>query len=302
MKPSHFYSPLIPVFILFSLVLISACKKDYSPSSSSQDPTKTLLMKATNDIFMEGNEENVDMADVVASDNKETGNSTPDCRIITFNPSKDVYPHQKTIDFGAGCKGNDGIIRKGKKIITVYTNPSAALAGTLISKITFNNFYVDGVNIKGDVKSYVETPSNHGSRAMKVVVNEKLNSSNGDSKTFTATHYWEQTAGGSSPRHQDDIFKITGNAEGNEILDGVTSIQWTSKIDALHPVIKSGGCNYRTKGVMNIQLYITTGGKSTFTECLDYGDGACDNKATLSINGGTPQEVTLPLLFWPLSL
>ena len=114
MKPSHFYSRFIPVFALLALTVVS-CQKNDNPSSSSQDATKTLLMNATNDIVAAGNEENQDVADVMSSDNTETGDSTSDCRVVTFNPSRSVYPHEKIIDFGTGCTGGDGIIRKGGK-------------------------------------------------------------------------------------------------------------------------------------------------------------------------------------------
>jgi len=302
MKPSHFYSRLLPLFVVLSAIVLS-CQKNYSPSSSpSQDPTKTLLMNATNDIVTTSNEESEDLGDVITSDDKDTGDSASDCRVVTFDTSKNVYPHQKTIDFGSGCTSNDGITRKGMKIITIYADPLTAPAGTLISNTTFKNFYVDGVNVTGDVKAYIDTPANPGPGVIKLVVDKKLSSSNGDLKTFTATDFWKQIAGASTPTREDDVLEITGTAAGNEILDGATVIEWTAKIDLLHPVIKRGDCNHRTQGALNIELHISTGGGSDFTEYLDYGDGTCDNKATLSINGGKPQEVTLPLFFWPLSL
>ncbi len=269
MKPSHFYSRIVPAFAL--LFLITSCQKNDNPAPSSQDPTKTLLMNATNDIVAAGNEENQDVADAMSSDNTETGDSTSDCRVVTFNPSRSVYPHEKIIDFGTGCTGGDGIIRKGEKRVTIYANSETAPAGTLISETTFSNFYVDGIKVTGNVKSYVDASANPGPRIIKVVVNKGLISSNGDSKTFTATHYWKQTAGAGTPTHQDDVFEITGSAAGNETLDGATAIQWTSAIDSFHPVIKPGDCYYRTQGAVNVQLHIVTGGGR-------------------------------PLFFWPLSL
>jgi len=188
------------------------------------------------------------------------------------------------------------------KIITVYANPLTAPAGTLVSKTTFSNFYVDGIKVTGDVRIYIDAPANPGPEVIKLVVDKKLRSSNGDMKTFTAMNFWKQTAGAATSIREDDVFEITGIEAGSEVLDGATAIDWTAKTDSLHPVIKRGDCNYRTQGAINIQLHISTGGGSNFTEYLDYGDGTCDNKATLSINGGMPQEVTLPLFFWPLSL
>src|SRR5207248_2966261 len=156
-------------------------------------------MNATNDIVTASNEESEDVADIITSDDREAGDSTSDCRVITFDTSKAVYPHQKTIDFGTGCTGNDGIMRKGEKIVTIYANPLTAPAGTLISKTTFSNYSVDGINITGSVKAYIDTPANPGPQVIRIVINKKLSSSNGDSKTFTATNLWKQTAGAATP-------------------------------------------------------------------------------------------------------
>ena len=282
-----------------ALVCITAasCKKDNNPSAPAQSETETLLMNATNDIVSFANQESQDVGDVVESDNPDST-----CRTVTYDPSRTVYPHVTTIDFGSGCTGGDGLVRTGKKIITVYANAATAASGTLLSQTTFSDFTIDGVNVAGTVQTYLEASPSPGPKVLKVVANKSLTASDGDSKIFTATSYWTQIEGAGTETRQDDVYQITTNAEGNETLDGATAIQWTSHTDTLHPVIKPISCSFRTQGGLNIDLHVITNGGADFTEYLDYGNGDCDNKATLSINGGIPQEVTLPLLFWPLSL
>src|SRR5262249_30579591 len=161
-----------------------------------------------------------DVADVVSP------TDTPDssCRTVTYNPSRTVYPHVTTIDFGSGCRSADGIMRTGKKIITVYANADSAASGTLISETTFSDFTVDGVGVQGDVKTYVDQSSNPGPKVMRLVANKNLTASNGDSKIFNATSYWTQIEGASTPTHQDDVFQINSTATGNETLDGSIGI------------------------------------------------------------------------------
>ncbi|HYK46336.1 MAG TPA: hypothetical protein VEV83_14255 [Parafilimonas sp.] len=291
---------LIPASFLLCLSFASCMKKDSVPSSS-QTTTQSLLMRATNDIFNAGNQQSQELADVIGSNGMVSGDSS-DCRVVSYAPSRDIYPYVKTVDFGSGCASADGVTRRGKKIISVYADWRTAPAGTLISEATFSDFYIDSIRVEGNVKTYVDTAAVPGPVAFKVVSTKTLTSPNGDVTTFTATNYWLQTQGSDTPTGTDDVFQITGSATGNEVLDGVTSVIWSYNTDPAHPIIKDGDCEFRTQGALQIHVQIQTGGMSNFTEYLDYGNGACDNVATLSINGGEPQEVSLPLIFWPLSL
>jgi hypothetical protein len=47
---------------------------------------------------------------------------------------------------------------------------------------------------------------------------------------------------------------------------------------------------------------VKTGPPTKLEEYLDFGKGECDYLATLSVNGSAPQQVTLPIRFWPLNL
>ncbi|QEC66219.1 hypothetical protein FRZ67_02440 [Panacibacter ginsenosidivorans] len=295
MKPS-LSRRLLPLCALLTICVLSCKKNESSASTTSQQTTETLLMNATNVAADATNLQSMDMEDVMGSD------SAADCRTITYDTLKTVYPHVKTVDYGTGCMGPDGVMRKGKRIITVYADALTASPGTLISVTTFEDFYVDDINIKGMVQSYIDSTSTADVPVIKNVAEKILSTSDGDSKTISSVNYWKKIEGVNTLNRHDDVFEITGSASGNETLDGATEMQWSSQINSEHHVIKPVSCDFRTKGAIDIQLHIITGGSSNFTEYLDYGDGTCDNKATLSINGGTAKEITLPLYFWPLSL
>lgn len=289
------------LFVTAGFLSFQACQKANTPVASTvSTPQQSQLMGATNAIFMSNVSESESFNDVIAS--ADSLDSTATCAIVTFIPSKTVFPHQKIIDFGTGCTGIDGHTRKGKKIVTVFVDPKNATPESELSEVTFDNFYLDSINITGVVKSYLVSSSDPGPKVIKVVSEKSIFSPNGDRNNSNGTHYWTQTEGGNTLKRMDDVYTITGHAEGTETLDGATIFNWTSDVDAMHPVIKPVDCGFRTMGGLNITIHLLTGGDASFTEYLDYGDGSCDNTATLSINGGTPQTITLPILFWPLNL
>ena len=293
------FSRLIPAAALLGLVFTSCQKNDQPGPSSPQTTTQSLLLAATNAIANGGSQQNEEVSDVLGSNVVAAGDSTS-CRVVTFDPSRFVYPHLKTVDFGSGCTGPDGITRSGKKLITVYADWKTASAGTLLSETTFSDFYVNNVSVSGNIKIYIDSAAMPGPLGLKVIVNKTFTDSKGNTSTFAATNYWVQTAGDTSTTSADNVYQITGSASGTEVLDGSTALTWTSNTDPNDPIIKMGDCFYRSKGGIEVQLTLATG--NMFNEYLNYGDGTCDNTATLTISGGTPQQVTLPLSFWPLSL
>ncbi len=290
----------IPIAALLCTGIVS-CKKNEVPASSptAQTTTQTLLMRANNTITSASDQQSQEVSDVLGSDVVMSTDSSP-CRMVSFTPSRTVYPHLRTVDFGSGCTGPDGITRSGKKLVTVYANWKTASAGTLISETTFSDFWVDSVSVSGNVKTYVDTAATPGPLALKIVTNKTFTDTKGNTSTFIATSYWLQTAGDTTTTTADNVYQITSSATGTEVLDGATSLTWTSNTDPQHPVIKMGDCAFRSSGALQIQLTLSEG--TVFNEYLDYGNGTCDNNATIAINGGTPQAVTLPLFFWPLSL
>ncbi len=289
---------LLPAIAIVFFVFQS-CQKSKVPVAQAATVTQQAqLLAATNVIYAAGVSDNESLNDLMAS--AESADSAAPCAVITFTPSRTVYPHQKTVDFGTGCTGPDGRTRRGKKIVTVFVDSKTATAGAELSEVTFENYYVDTINITGVVKSYLVATTTPGPRVIKIVSEKSIFSPNGSKNVITGTHEITQIEGGTTATRADDVFQITGHAEGTETLAGTTIFNWTSDVDEDNKVIKPVACDYRTKGGLKISIDLLQGGDAMFTEYLDYGDGSCDNMATLSINGGIPQAITLPLYFWPL--
>lgn len=82
---------------------------------------------------------------------------------------------------------------------------------------------------------------------------------------------------------KDDVFTINSEVEGATKTNTVF-FNWTSK--TLEPLIKNYICRWIVKGKIGIAK------SNTDTAVIDYGNGDCDNKATITING-LSKEITL---------
>jgi len=285
-------SRLIPSGALLCLVLAS-CKKNEAVTSKPISPTSSPLIRTTNMIVAMDNESDLEMSDVIS------GDTPSDCPIVTYNPSKDVYPHTKTVDYGTGCTGSDGVTRSGKRFATIYADENTAPAGKVISVTTFSNYYASGVNIAGTIKISIGNPANPGPLVLKYVVNKTVTDTLGNTSSYVNTATQKLISGGGNNSPADDVFQISQNTYGTEVSGDSAMITWKSESDPANPVIKANSCQFRSQGALKItlkQLGVIT------NEYLDYGNGDCDNKATLSVNNGTPQQVTLPLYFFGADL
>jgi hypothetical protein len=76
----------------------------------------------------------------------------------------------------------------------------------------------------------------------------------------------------------DDSFQVTGEASGTA-KRGEKLLEWSTAISS--PLIKNFACRYIVDGVLDIRK------GSAVVASLDYGDGGCDNKASLTVSGQT---------------
>jgi len=216
---------------------------------------------------------------IPASGTDGTAGSPPSCVSVSFDPvTTGVFPKTVTIDFGTGCKGNDGHTRRGK-VIAVYTGP-LRVAGSKAT-VTFDGFYFDSLKVEGTVVAENKSTAN-GHIFSVTVTNGTVTDAAGNFIQVNRSHTWTQTGGNGTALPADDIYSITGTSSGTA-SNGAISIQWGTEITT--PVVRKLTCRWRVSG----QVTIT---HSTKTAVLDYGNGDCDNAATVTVNGKT-YNVTL---------
>lgn len=292
---------VIPAAALVCLLLAS-CKKNDAVSSSPQIPselrnTANLVDLGMDEIIADFEEDDAitsasETSNAVTSGNVSNG-STDECPVITYSPSKDVFPHTKTYDYGAGCTIQGKTI-SGKKIVKVYASTKTATAGTRVRGVSFSNYYVNGISISGNVVVNVDQAATPGPLKTRAVTNKTLADNQGHTSTFIGTYVRTEISSTEA--------KVTGSSYGVEIADGQEISLWNSSVDASNPVIKLKDCSYRPQGGINIKVRTLLPKPSNDNEYLDYGNGTCDNEATLSINGGPATPVTLPIVFYAAQL
>lgn len=197
------------------------------------------------------------------------------CYTVTVVPKeKNVWPKTITIDFGSGCKGEDGKVRKGK-IVIIYTKP-AFLPGAKIST-TFDGYGVDTFDISGTHIITNISTDNHFGFKVEVINGKLTNTNTGFWHKYEGVHTHNQIEGMSTPFNPfDDVYKVTGSSKGGN-SNGRT---WMREITT--PVIRKYNCKWRGAGVVTIHW-----NQNPNAATLDYGDGSCDNKALLSYKGHT---------------
>ncbi len=205
------------------------------------------------------------------------------CFTVTYtqlNPPN-RFPLKITLDFGnTGCVGRDGRTRKGK-IITVYTGPLFIPGNSTTT--TFEGYVVNDNSIEGTHK--VSNKSTSEKKIFNVqVIGAKLTKPNGNFTQWNSEKTISQIDGLGTPLFPlDDVFKIEGGANG-AVKRGDKFFQWSTIIQ--EPLIKKFACRWITKGIV-----IMRKSNSPVAE-LNYGNGTCDNKATITVNGQV-REITL---------
>ncbi|MEE4177081.1 MAG: hypothetical protein V2I46_06175 [Bacteroides sp.] len=183
------------------------------------------------------------------------------------------FPKLITIEFIEWQVGQ-GRVKDG--IIYIWTDgPMRAIGTTRI--ITFEDFTVDGNLIEG-----TKTISNlDGVNLTITLEGGKITFTDGSFITREMERNREWIAGLETPFFVwDDEFLFTGSCYGLN-RDGV---EYTNTItNALH---KKMSCRWIVAGTIEMQV------GETLT-VLDYGDGECDNLATITVDGETT-EITLP--------
>lgn len=284
------------LILIAGVLTFSSCKKDNSTTQTTQTPEVAATMDASqsdavaesqyDDVFnitmgIQASDAGEDIGigagvDVIYSntanaDGTTTPDTSPRCFTVSVVPHElHVFPKTVTIDFGIGCLGKDGKLRKGK-ILTVYTGPMF-ISGNKTTT-TFEDYSVDSFKIEGTHSVENTSSSNNKEWTVKVTDGKITNTSSGSWKQWTSIKTHTQTEGNGTPFYSlDDTFQITGHSSGSTSNGNA----WTAEI--VDPLIKKFTCHWIEKGTVQIT-------RNSNKALLDYGDGTCNNKAVITING-----------------
>lgn len=278
------------------MILFSTCKKEDTNTSPQTDESASFIEASEQDADAQSHYDELfritlgvqsadagedigigSGADIIYSAKTSAPDNlrpeTPDsarCFTVSVTPQTlHVFPKTVTLDFGTGCIGKDGKTRKGK-IISVYTGPMF-LSGSNVTT-TLDNYQVDSFKIEGT--QVIENNSTTVIEWKTNVSGGKItNMNSGRWKAWEGSRTNKQIDGMSTPFIlADDIYQITGNASGANSNNNA----WTAEITV--PLNWKFSCHWISKGTVH-----TT--RNARSADLDYDDGACDNKAILTVDG-----------------
>jgi hypothetical protein len=276
---------ILKLMVLFAVILFASCTKDNNDSLSAftlEDlQTNAKLDQVANDLS--------DIIDDQYFTENPTGRtiapietySLPSCATTTrtFNSTS----WTRTINFGtSGCAMPNGAILKGKIIVSgnlPYTTTNYVIT------YYFDGFYYNDFLVKGDrtiTRSFGTSSYQTAVHPINVMdMNMTFTNANGV-YTRVGTRTRECVEGYTTAIWTDNVYVITGNWTTTFPNAKVH----TNAISNTSPIRIKLNCDYRVvSGVVNIT-------RPNHTAVLDYGSGACDNLATISIDGGTPITIT----------
>jgi hypothetical protein len=260
---------------LAALITLSACKKD-NDNNSDTDTTVTLASSgsASQSIYD-------DAFDVITTEG-ETSNvngRVETCATVTLSPADTTtFPKTMTIDFGSGCTSANGITRKGKIIATL--SGKIRKSGTTTS-VSFSNYYVNNYHVEGTYSITTNSGNGNGINYTTAVSGGKITWPDGATwYNYSGTHTLAQTSGIGTATFTDDVYSWTGGFTTSSSAGKSLTVSITS------PLIKSMSCKNIISGVQAFTYNVISG-------TINYGDGTCDNQATLTV-GNKTQPITLP--------
>lgn len=297
MKQFLSFSKWPVVFLFTGLIAVSSCKKDNSANNPATPADGAIMDAAQSDASASDQFDdvfNITMGVQATDAGEDIGLGTgggilykpaapgatlsPDsahCYTVTVVPKiAHQFPKTVTIDFGDGCLGKDGKLRKGK-IVSIFTGPMF-IPGSKTST-TFINYSVDSFKIEGTHTIENTSTSNKQAWTVQVIGGKITNTQSGFWRKWDGMREHKQTQGNGTPLYLlDDVYEISGNATGSNSNGN----SWKSVIT--DPLIRNFTCPWLVKGKVTI-----TKNANNNSAILDYGDGSCDNKATVTINGVT---------------
>ncbi|MCW5922273.1 MAG: hypothetical protein KIS77_08020 [Saprospiraceae bacterium] len=253
-----------------ALLAITGCKKDdNAPTDPAVESAKQALrsqqlVNSSFGVALRGAEKANGLLDDSADDR---------CGSITITPATpNAFPKVIAVDFGTGCTDNDGKFKAGKVILTVgkIWEPNSEVS------IEYDNYKEDGASLSGKFTLQNKSTQNAG---IFVVVAENVQAAdaNGFSIAYDAVQTFTQTAGHPTWWDwADDVYGITGSI--SSVLTNGETVNWTIQT----PLVKANNCYWVSAGTGLLDL-------NGLPVAVDYGDGTCDNKATITVNGQTYQ-------------
>jgi hypothetical protein len=284
MTVRKFVKTKICYLALLGVSFFASCNSDDTDTltTSTETTTESLTSEeVVNEVLADDISSDID--DIIEDDSffftdfagksKSSRGYHPDCLVRTEEETTDG--RIVTLDYGEGCEDRRGNLYIGKIIIT-YVNTEEEYS----RNITFENFSVNGNTTEGS-KTILKVEENENGNTQKTYTTDiTITLDTGEVISKKGEKIKEKTEGSDTDERSDDVISTSGSWESVNKDGEVTNVTITTNLR------KEYGCRYTVSGVMEI-----TKDENSYT--IDFGDGSCDNTATMTDAEGTVTEITL---------
>ena len=262
---------------LLLLGFLASCRKDDSNPESFME--QFLSMDSENEQITQFEDDGVEVGMDQRVSLGDASEELSASRCATLTRDTVSNPRRMTIDYGpVNCLCRDGRYRSGVVVIE-YTGARGVSGST--ASMSFVNYYVNDRGISGN-RNLIFGTSTQGNPLRTTQFNLSITHPN-RSGTWTrqGLRVREKIAGDSTATLMDDVCLLTGNGSGSN-PQGLTFNH-----GILTPLRKEGACRWLVSG----SIQFTRNNQTART--LDFGNGLCDNQATITTANGT-RTITLP--------
>ncbi|RBL93036.1 hypothetical protein [Chitinophaga flava] len=273
--------------------LFFACKKEVTTdtAAANEDDNKTLLAASHETTAHAVYGDLFETTAVIAANQGLTNGrkaeyndyanvtACPSILLSSANPTD--WPKQLVIDYGDACRDSYGVTRSGKVYITVYGllfGPNSNIA------IRLDGYKYNGIPVQGRDSIYnVTYNATTGVQYTTEITGGRMLFSDTLILGYTSKKTVKQTAGAGTPTPNDNVYNVEGTASINYEKGGPAgSATFTTQT----PLVKATACQWVSQGKLQVALGNLSG-------IIDYGNGVCDNKATITVNGDKVKEIIL---------
>jgi len=261
--------------LLIATVLIAvSCNKDDNnaiPVTPKEATSERKIDAAIDDVSKIVENEYLTQEEISGRNNTPVASTLPPCATVTTVLTDNTWT--RTVDFGTdGCELENGNVVKGK-IIVSFSNDFDSQ--TVVIDYTFEDFYHNGNLVQGNRTMTRVRENANGNPQITFEVDMTITFVDGGVFTRQGSIIREWTEGHDTPwMFFDDVRYTTGNWTTTFPSGGTRSGNITT------PLKRVGTCYYTVSGVVELM-------RGSILSVLDYGDGDCNNQATITTGGVT---------------
>ena len=191
---------------------------------------------------------------------------------VTVTESGDDFPKTITIDYGDSCVSKWGKTIKG--VVTITISDKRRSAGSVYT-VDYENVSIGDYSIELDKIITNEGENDEGNWVISHQITKTITTPKGVSKTHNINRSKEWIEGYDTPQYFDNVFYKTGSSEVTR-----DSLVYSREIKV--PIMINRSCRFPLSGVVEID-------RNGIIKTIDYGEGECDNIATVTIDDVTEE-------------